>query len=400
MSEGQELALMPVSAQQPSLLRHFIIPLVQGEPVSIGVPLNKGHLDEAVAAVVTGDRVISELEMVLERLATRLVAHPVRIQLTEEELRLAAVAYQVCWFFHWAPEQQRVWGSRLENIVAETEGLLSRVGLPKTVGQALGRHLILRHLPLVYRVDTTISFDFFWSPLEFIGADKVEWVKLPGRSRGRKEERSVWVWRQVYQKPIGRAFWQMMSLSPLTNLLHCDRMHPYFTFWGTATALSVPSLCRLVTNRYLEVGLGQMMPALAKGFYKMLNDPQQPLSHKRYIARFVYNLALTHCALTREEALDRLPSAPLFGVSGGAGVPDDRDEGGADTAKDSPVTFYALVEALHMLRGALGGAHLCADEALSQRLSRFLAAARLEPGHAESAARELARGLQYEHFAL
>ena len=397
MSEGST-DLVPANQpeDQPQLFKHFLLPLVRGQKVSIGVPLNRSHLEEVLSAVITGDRSIQNLQLRLQRMASRLVAHPVMIELTVDDLKLAAAAYQVCWFFHEAPESERIWQRRVENIVKETETLLEGVGLPRTEGQLIARHLMLRHLTRLYRVDTRVEFGVFWGALEFVGTEPT-WVKMPGRARGVMERSTVWVHKAVYSKPVSRAFWRLMSLTPLTSLMACDRLDPYFTFWGTATALAMPSTCRLVTNHTLNEGLGNFMPALGRAFVQYIKDSQQPLSHRRYVGRFLYNLVLTHCTFADQASLEGrlVPTASLDGPVEGekAPAPKAAPEGGGSAL--DPLEFYASAWALHQLRGPLGAAHLLAEEGLGAKVERFLAAGEVEPRQLNDMFGLVSQGLQY-----
>ena len=147
MSQGST-DLVPVGREgaRPRLLEHFVLPLLRGQQVSIGVPLGKSHLDEIIAAVMTGDDSIKHLQFELQAMASRLVAHPVMIELGIDDVKLMAAAYQVCWFFHTSPEKEKIWERRIENIVEETMALVQTVDYPRNEGQLLGRHLLLRHM--------------------------------------------------------------------------------------------------------------------------------------------------------------------------------------------------------------------------------------------------------------
>ncbi len=391
MSQGESSTALVLTENAPAPLTHFLVPLVQGQTVHIGVPLTARHLNEAEAAVMTGNRSIQHLQLLLQDMATRLVPHAVHIELTVEDIRMAAAAYQICWFFHWSVEEGRIWKRRLDNVVKELGELLARVGLPRTEAQLLGRHLLFRHLPALFRVDTRVEFGFFWGTLDFIGTEP-DWVKLPGRSKGVMERSAVWVGQRVFEKPVGQAFWRLMGLTPLTALLHCDRLFPYFSFWGAASALSLPSVCRLVTSAYVDGGLWRRMPALEKAFRQMLGDPQESVAHRRYMARFLYNLVLTHVSFCDEDDIYRYPDISAFEPPDVQGV--------ARTSRDLQTLdlsgFYAVIDALHALRGPLGAAHLMSDPELLASVERFVATASLNITLRQSMRAEVASGLQFE----
>jgi hypothetical protein len=94
------------------------------------------------------------------------------------------------------------------------------------------------------------------------------------------------------------------------------------------------------------------------------------------------NLIVTHCLFCDDESLTSMPAfAKLAGLDG-AGTNNCAGwhgmiarEQAASEADDDGLTFYAIGNALHRLRGPLGAAHLFADTKLAARVERFLASA-------------------------
>lgn len=398
-----QTALVPMTA--PGLMGEFVRPLALGQRVTIREPLSRESMEILVAqTALSDDGELGQLKRQLQALARRLLPQELWLEILPAEMKLVAVAYQVCWFFHHSVEEGRVWQRRLQELVEGCDRVLSSVGLPRSQGQLIARHLLLRHLPQVYRTDTRLEFGAFWQPLEFLGTTP-DWARWPLRSNPLQEKRQVWIHQHVYARPAGRLYYGVLSRSPLTNLLHCDRLHPQFTFWGAVSALALPDVCRLVTNDFLARGLHEVMPALAHGFGRFLEDEREPLSHRRYVARFLLNLGLSWCYFAPKEQLgiisgrDRYATAAEKLKAVGAATTRPRGVAEAPTPPRAelldPRSFYPWFWALYRLRGPLGAAHLDSDGELRERVALFLAAAHLTEEEKRQAWQRATRGLGY-----
>jgi hypothetical protein len=168
-----------------------------------------------------------------------------------------------------------------------------------------------------------------------------------------------------------------MNHTPITILLEAEKMGEALDFSAMVGALARPMTCRFVTNGILERGIHQVLDPLAGAFQRFLDGPA-PLVHKRYVARFLYNLVLTHCAFDVGEK----PS------SGRAKMPNRHKT--------------LLYTALHRLRSDLGADHLFSDEVLASR-SEFFVVPVMESGEgieeleakATAATQDLKRKLRY-----
>ncbi len=394
MSESVSNTALVARRASGGLLEDFVQPLVMGQKVFIHEPLDRNALDRLVSCAVEPDTFLRSLQSSMYAMALRLVPHALDIRLTEQDLKLAAVAYQICWFFHGDAEEGNLWQSRAKKLVEECERVLSTVGLPRTEAELIGRHLLLRHLSRVFRTDTKLEFNaFFWRNLEFRGQEP-QWARWPLRADPLVERTQVRVHEHVYAKPAGRLYYGVLSRSPLTNLLQCDRLYPQFTFWGSVVALALPAVCRLVTDRYMSRGLHEVMPALAHAFGRFLEDSREPLAHRRYMARFMLNLGLTWCYFSPRESLGVFPGGkPVEGqqaVAVGATPP-------ASSPKQSEATarFYEFFDALYALRGPLGATHLASTEDLDKRVALFVSAANLNQERQSMIKQKIASCLDY-----
>ncbi|MEO1270404.1 MAG: hypothetical protein AAFX99_20145 [Myxococcota bacterium] len=387
------------------LLSQFVVPLMRGEPVTISRPAEGADVGALVADVMTDDRAHQYLSLELQQRAARMLVHPPLMELRPSDIKLMIAAYQSCWFFHSAVEEGRIWESRLRNIQEETLALLDTIGMPENTGQAVLRHLLLRHLPRLSRTDYHLSFSFFWNDLRFYGTDP-DWVKLPGRSNPSIDRQTVSVAQEVQARPVASIYRRTIWLSPITNILSCHQLHPHFTFWGTLGVLAVPQLCRYITSELLHQGLQDFMPALGAGALKTIEDIQESRAHRRYIARFIYNLVLLHANFSDDE---ELATPTVFAPSSEPRRPQpQRDNAAMDPVRaaresrhkdlhENGLMFIALARALHNMRGPLGASHLLTETELTERLQLFFDTNTVEDSRVRDVEKRLRAALNWPH---
>jgi hypothetical protein len=392
-----------VTTQGAGLLERFAWPMALGQRVILGEPLGRASLAALLGLAREGQGgALEGLRRLLQVQARQLMAQPVAVEIQEPELRLVAVAYHICWTFHAQAEEGRLWRHRADALFEGCERLLKSVGLPRSLGQLVGRHLLLRNLPELYRTDTRLEFGALWGSLEFLGSSP-QWVRWPLRSDPLVTRRQTWLHEHIYARPAGRLYYGVMSRSPLTSLLRCERVHPQFTFWGATAALANRELCRLVTNDYLSRGLVAVMPALANAAWRFFEDQREPLAHRRYIARFLLNLGLSWCHFQAPEALLAPPPSPsgdtlaLLKALGAAPThPVDLSKLASPRRELlEPRAFYLLFGGLYALREALGAAWVAQEPALQEQAARFVSAASLTLDELAATRRRLQRGLGY-----
>ena len=197
-------------------------------------------------------------------------------------------------------------------------------------------------------------------------------------------------------------FVRLLKLSPLTNLLDCFRTHPWFDFGGTIVVLALPSLCRVTTNEILRQGLARYIPALGRGFLTYISTKSEPTSDKRYVARFLLNLLISHCYFAPDKELSSTPDLHHLGSTTPSGLPPPAHTEEEDKAKQERKAryrtdirnFYAIMSALFRLRGPLGATHVSQIPGLLDRDERFLGAANLDRAVLTDAGRDVAAGLE------
>lgn len=371
-----------VALRGRGLLHRFLEPLCFGtDAVEIKAPLTSAAVDQLLSEATTRSPSIQGLEVGLQRLADQLVPHPVDIRVSEEDLLLVVAAYHVAFQLHHSVAEGRVWDRRLEDLNEQVWKILHRVAPARTEGQLLARHLMLRHLPVAYRVDTRVEFGAFWGPLVFRGQE-ASWVQWPLRTHHHIEKNSVWIGSQIEGR-TGAIYARLLSLTPVTKLLHVPTLGPLFDWHGCVTALAAPGPCRLVTNTLLNDGLARAMPSLGNAFRAYCTQTGEPLAHRRYVGRFLLNLALTHVTFLPDELLDAAPDPKTAEPQPPPDLPPAAISGGGKTEaaarklaqlRAGIASFYAVIGALHQLRGPLGAAHLYADDRLASRLETFLSA--------------------------
>ncbi len=397
--------LVPVRAPAGRGLMHrFLEPLCFGNAaVEIKDPLTRAAVDQLLAEAITRSAQLHDLEVGLQRLADQLVPHPVDIRVTEDDLLLVVAAYHVAFQLHHTVAEARVWDRRMDSLNAQVLQLLSGVQTAGNEGQLLARHLMLRHLPVAYRIDTRVEFGAFWAPLTFRGQN-ASWVQWPLRKHHHIEKNSVWI-GSLAQGRCATIYARLLALTPLTKLVHTPTLAAFFDWQGCAPALALPGPCRLATNTILNEGLPRAMPALGRAFIDYCHRALEPVTHRRYIARFLLNLVLTHVTFQHPETLatgpdlqsvepEPAPKVPVPAAPTGGGKTERSKQRRAELRR-GVVEFYAVIAVLHQLRGHLGAAHLYAEEGLQERMETFLSAVPIEKTVSVETFQTVAHGLQY-----
>lgn len=387
------------------ILDRFLWPLCFGTgKVALAHPLTRAAVDQLLSEAAARSSAIHDLEVGLQQLADQLVPHGVDIRVDEDDLRLVVAAYHVAFQLHHSVSEGKIWDRRLQNLDDEVWKILARVPVATTEGQLLARHLMLRHLPVAYRIDTRVEFGAFWGPLTFRGQE-ASWVQLPLRKHHHIEKSSVWLGADEEERQIGNIYARLLALSPVTKLVHIPTLGPRFTWEGCVAALAAPGPCRLVTNTVLNEGLPHAMPHMGHAFIALCTRASEPVSHKRYLGRFLLNLALTYVTFASEEELDTFPALKDIDTPPPPGVPAPRTDpisGRQEHEKRRRAMllgragqFYGVIDALHRLRGPLGAAHLYAEPELEARVQRFIGAANLDKTKRVETFQIVANGLQY-----
>ena len=336
----------------------FLLPLVRGGTLKIGAPLGRrgldglreGGLDRHMQAEVHAARLAVARELLLE---------PIPPPLDLEALRLAVAVHDLLFLFHPDAQGALIRDRRLAE-VADFAAKLAR--LPKTLDPdtLVARHTMLHLLPSLGRTDVRVSF---WvGRREFHGEEPPRRLTAwPSLRRVREERWRVGCFAEAASHPQGAAVVRgLLDGSPLTDLLHVERLEPPLAIGAHAERLAEPALCRLVAYRYLELGLERIGGALATAVLGEL-DGRAP-GPARFACAFLAHLHL--CNLLRGD--------------GGATV----DGRGLPVFPGVPVTTdlplrdcFGLYAALHRARPELAAPlDVRRDPRLARRVDAYAAA--------------------------
>lgn len=268
----------------------FLVPLLDAEEVTVGLPIARSTWSALAADVETrGNRVLST-ELLLQMRASRVLPQPPILSFDQDALRLSVALYQLLFSFHAAAEQGRVSESRLTELVADTSRLLAECRPTGERGEVLRNHFLVDPFFLLYRKDVEIFFRL--GAKRFYGQE-VDWVRLPFRWRVQYEETvGTDVATSIFERTTGQAFASLLHLSPLTRLVRADRLFDEFEFIGLDGVLGDQALCRFAVNTIVDRGVSGFMPAFAAGWRRLLETGGRR-SDVLQVARFLVALAMT-----------------------------------------------------------------------------------------------------------
>jgi hypothetical protein len=366
------------------ILDRFLRPLCFGQgAVKLKNPVTQSAVNQLMAQAGPGSSAGLDLEIRLQAMAAQLVPHPLDIRIGEEELKLVVAAYHVAWELHLSADDRNLWERRRKNLDEEVRTLISGIRPPDTEGVLLTRHLLLRHLPVAFRIDTRVEFWTFWGPLTFRGQSP-SWVQYPLRKSHNEKRESVWLNDSVQGEDVRGIYSHLLRLTPLTKLVQAPWLGPLFDWHGCTRALVMPGTCRYVTNTILKEGIATFMPQLGHTFLAFCQK-QGPVAEKRYLARFLLNLWLT--LLTFDDDARHIPQRNAHAAPS---APEGRDgeipvpRAGKETPsarrkrlREQMMACCAVFASLYDLRGPLGAAHLFSDD-LHARARTFLGAAQID----------------------
>ena len=115
-----ELSLSDPYLGAHPIITEFVLPMVRGETVTIGGPARGEDISALIADIITNDRANQYLQLEIQRRTARLLSQPPLVELRPSDIKLTIAAYQVCWFFHSAVEEGKVWESRQRNVLDAT----------------------------------------------------------------------------------------------------------------------------------------------------------------------------------------------------------------------------------------------------------------------------------------
>jgi len=291
-----------------SFVEHFLNPLLQGDVVTIGLPIDRSTFEELEADVATRSDRVAGLEVILQMQADRMFPVPPLLVFDAGALRIAVAMYQLLFSFHAAAEQGRVSEKRLGKLAADTARMLAQVSTTGERAEVVLYHLLVDPFFLLYRKDVQIFFRA--GSKQFFGQD-VEWLRLPFRWRVQYEEvLGTDVAAGMFSRATGRTFGMLLEYSPLTRLLRADRLFEEFTWPGLEPVLDDQMLCRFAINTLVDRGIEDFMPAFGSAFRALAHGAAD--GHAAYaarVARFLVTLVLTNEQWRPEVSNDALLAA-------------------------------------------------------------------------------------------
>lgn len=288
-------------------VERFVLPLVAGGEVLVSFPFGAGAAEHFALAEPSDPDVLPALLRARDAVLRDLTLAPDVGPLTEEERGLLMALHNVLLAAH---------GELAEGFRGEARwrltlrwGLeqLARVRPCDSPVLALARHSLLHRAPELTRRDVELSTRF--GGRQYRGQDPPAMALVWPRLRRVETRESRAGLRDIVPgEDARRALTALLELSPLTCLLAM----PYSDAPGVHTAplrfsapvvstLSMPSLCRAVTYRHLELGFDRVGQPLADGVLSWLDRAASagPRSadtlRLAFGLRYIVNLQLTHC---------------------------------------------------------------------------------------------------------
>lgn len=255
-------------------IERFVLPLVEGGELHVSAPLGFGGLSRLADEP---DDSAAERRLGEARLAVcaELLPEPVTPTLDEDSLRLAIALHDLLFLFH--PDAPASMQGTSHRHVATGCALLAALELPDDPRDLVARHTLLHQLADLSRHDVRITF---WAGRrEFHGQNPPARLTAWRSLRRVTEERfTVPCLAELAGDPLGggEAVRTLLAASPVTNLLDPLRGEPYFELRGGAdddvlpvapgvcAVLGDASLCRLVVNHWLELGIERTGAAFAQ----------------------------------------------------------------------------------------------------------------------------------------
>lgn len=326
-----------------SLLTRFVIPLVDGAEVHVGAPLGSRAAQRMKDAVGGGlDKSPSGQALSMAR-RTALVElgladdGPSLIDDAGAPFVLVAL-HDLLFLQH--PESSRLKPEARASLLATAQRLAEKAALSSELDVAdmstlFARHSLLSRLFLLKRDDTRRQT-----------RNGVEVFKgQPAPRRWFSDDDDDEILRvmvlpelALLQNSLGTATLQaLLSASPLTALYHPLRTVPPVELLPFGGWLAVPQVARLLTRRYLELGLAAVGPVLSAALLASFEQAPVLPEQGEDRQRVAWLCFLSHLHLVAH-------------VVGGAALPT------ASSAAET-LDFYALFAALHSARPSLAAPH-------------------------------------------
>lgn len=320
-----------------SLLARFVIPLVHGAEVHVGAPLGsraaqrlKDAIGRGLDASASGQQLCTARREALVELGYTGEAPT----LSDDPLTPLVIVALHDLLFLQHPESSRLQPEARVSILTAAQRLAEKAELTVDIAELavlFGRHSLLSRLFLLKRDDTRRQtrsgvevFKGQPAPRRWFAGDDDDEV-LPV---------AVLPELGLLQNGLGTATLQaLLRTSPLTALYQPLRSVPPVELLPLGDWLGLPQVARLLTRRYLELGLPAVGPVLSGVLLTELARPDFDSDLEEVQRRAAWLCFLSHLHLVAH-------------VLGGAALP---TAGAAAETLD----FYALFAAVHAARPAL-----------------------------------------------
>jgi len=257
------------STTNERFLREFLLPLIAGGELHVGKPLGAEDVAALLAEAVMPDEALLEVERARQARAAQLWLYPVATPWDQAAVHLAVAAHNVLFLSHPDCESWTASRSKLERVRRFTAELLE-LPPPASGEEAVARHTLVGNLLELSRVD--VKLDTWAMVYSFRGMEPPQRLKRwPGLRRVSEQRRTVrWLADEPLDDVQQALVWGLLRRSPLTDLLMPARPRPAFAWLPVVDYLRWQLLARLVAQRYLELGLDQVGPTLARAFWALV----------------------------------------------------------------------------------------------------------------------------------
>ncbi len=313
-------------------LDNFLYPLTVGGEMHVGaaldaedlellklafLPLEQRHL-EAGSPLLPGlgdrDVLVQEVHAIEEACHRKVIGwwpEPITFCLGPRLLELAVAAHNLLFLSHPVGDGWRVGFSGMDRVEAFTADCIDASPPPSAgdVADLLNRHALLTELMQIRRTD--IDLRFWAGSRTYLGMEPPSRLTAWSGLRRVRQERRLVPWLSTELSPTQKTLLnKLLRQSPLTDLLTPCRPYPPFRWAAIIPYLRSPGICRLVCNSYLEQGLEQVGPSLARAFWDLTRHEEGPDERRalRISAQLVVHLFSATC-LT-EDPTTRLAEIP------------------------------------------------------------------------------------------
>ncbi|MDX9722649.1 MAG: hypothetical protein RBU37_18015 [Myxococcota bacterium] len=286
----------------PDFAARFLRRYLLGREYEVGLPIEAKEYALLMSWFTGRPALVDELEAILQKRAAAHFVSPGPILFDEHVLELTVALYQLLFAFHASVQQGRVSRARLEALCRDVMLLLERMEPPTARHEILRNHLILEPFLRSFRLDTTVRFSrrairFYGQPVH------LNWFAR--RRPHTDEQSSVDLAAQAFDGPLAPAMRLLLSRSPLSKWLYVHRLFGHFQLETNENVLEERDACRLICNRWLELGSEQCLPSLGECCFSM--RPTDGSRESRVaLARMLLNHALSAAYWRPERHLPRV----------------------------------------------------------------------------------------------